>query len=63
MSWGLVIAMAAKLQAAEFSFEGESYIPVALEDGTVVGGNSPDLVVEETVIFKTAGAFPRGGLL
>jgi len=57
MSWGLVIAMAAKLQAAEFSFQDEPYIPIALEDGTVVGGNSPDLVVEETVIVELKARF------
>jgi GxxExxY protein len=50
-------AMAAKLQAAEISFQDEPYTPIALEDGTVVGGNSPDLVVEETVIVKLKARF------
>ncbi len=45
-------AMAAKFQAAGLAFEDEPYIPIALEDGTVVGGNRPDLVAEEMVIVE-----------
>ena len=35
-------AMAVKLEQAGLNFEDEPYIPVTLDDGTVVGGNSPD---------------------
>ena len=45
-------AMVAKFKAAGISFEDEPYIPVTLEDGTKVGGNSPDLVAEQTVIVE-----------
>jgi len=45
-------AMAAKLKQAGLDFEDEPYIPVTLDDGTVVGGNSPDHVVEQTVIIE-----------
>ena len=45
-------AMAAKLKQADLNFEDEPYLPVTLDDGTVVGGNSPDHVVEQTVITE-----------
>jgi len=45
-------AMAAKLKAAGLNFEDEPYCPVTLNDGTEVGGNKPDLVVEQTVIVE-----------
>jgi GxxExxY protein len=45
-------AMAAKLKQAGLNFEDEPYIPVTLEDGSVVGGDSPDHVVEQTVIAE-----------
>lgn len=45
-------AMAAKLKQAELGFENEPDCPVTLDDGTVVGGNRPDLVVERTVIVE-----------
>jgi GxxExxY protein len=45
-------AMAAKCGQADLSFEDEPFIPVTLDDGTVVGGNSPDLVVEQIVIVE-----------
>ncbi len=45
-------AMAAKLKTADLAFEDEPYIPITLEDGQVVGGNSPDFVVEEMIIIE-----------
>lgn len=45
-------AMAAKCGQAGLNFEDEPFIPVTLDDGTVVGGNSPDLVVEQNVIVE-----------
>ena len=45
-------AMAAKCGKADLNFEDEPFIPITLDDGTVVGGNSPDLVVEQTVIVE-----------
>jgi GxxExxY protein len=45
-------AMVAKLEEAEIEFENEPYCPVTLDDGTVVGGNRPDLVVKRTVIVE-----------
>ena len=45
-------AMAAKCSKAELNFEDEPFIPVTLDDGTVVGGNSPDLVIEQIVIVE-----------
>ncbi len=45
-------ALAAKCGKAGISFEDELFIPVTLDDGTVVGGNSPDLVVEQIVIVE-----------
>jgi methylmalonyl-CoA epimerase len=50
--WDYHRALAAKLKQAGRSFEFEPDLPVALEDGTVVGGNYPDLVVENTVIVE-----------
>lgn len=45
-------AMVAKLKQTDLSFEDEPDWPVALDDGTIVGGNRPDLVVEQTVIVE-----------
>ncbi len=45
-------AMAAKFKPAGLVFEDEPQLPVALNDGTVVRGNMPDLVVEDTVIVE-----------
>ena len=45
-------ALAAKLKQAGLSFEFEPDSPVTLEDGTVVGGNYPDLLVENTVVVE-----------
>ena len=45
-------AMAAKFQAAGLLFEDEPHLLIALEDGTIVGGNSPDFVVEESIIVE-----------
>ena len=45
-------AMAAKLKMADLFFEDEPYLPVVLEEGQVVGGNSPDFVVEEIIIVE-----------
>ena len=45
-------AMVAKCEKADLSFEDEPFIPITLDDGTVVGGNSPDLVVEQIVIVE-----------
>ncbi len=45
-------AMAAKFKQAGLNFEDEPYIPVTLEDGTVVGSDSPDHVIEQTVIVE-----------
>ena len=45
-------AMVAKCGKAELNFEDEPFIPVTLDDGTVVGGNSPDLVIEQIVIVE-----------
>ena len=45
-------AMAAKFAQADIGFEDEPFIPVTLDDGTVVGGNSPDLVAEQTAIVE-----------
>ena len=42
--------MVAKLKEAELRFEDEPYCPVTLDDGTLVGGNRPDLVMEHTVL-------------
>jgi GxxExxY protein len=50
-------AMAAKFQAAEINFEDEPYIAITLEDGTVVGGNRPDLVAEDMVIVELKARF------
>jgi len=51
-------AMAAKLEQAGLNFEVEPHIPVTLDDGTVVGGNSPDLVVEDIVILELKARSP-----
>jgi len=48
-------AMAVKLKQAGLNFEDEPYIPVTLDDGTVVGGNSPDHLVEAMVITEYKG--------
>jgi len=45
-------AMAAKLKQAGLNFQDEPYIPVTLDDGTVVGADSPDHIVEQTVITE-----------
>lgn len=45
-------AMAVKLKQAGLNFQDEPYIPVTLDDGSVVGGDSPDHIVEETVIVE-----------
>lgn len=45
-------AMVAKCGQTDLAFEDEPFIPVTLDDGTVVGGNSPDLVVEQIVIVE-----------
>lgn len=45
-------AMVAKLKGSDLSFEDEPDCPVTLDDGTVVGGNRPDLVVEDSVIVE-----------
>ena len=45
-------AMSAKLRQVGLGFEDEPDCPVMLEDNTVVGGNRPDLVVEQTVIVE-----------
>ena len=50
--WDYHRALAAKLKQAGLSYEFEPDLPVTLEDGTVVGGNYPDLVVENTVIVE-----------
>lgn len=50
-------AMAVKLKEAGLNFEDEPYIPVTLDDGTVVGGNSPDHLVERTVIVEYKARF------
>jgi len=50
-------AMAVKLKEAGLNFEDEPYIPVTLDDGTVVGGNSPDHLVERTVITEYKAHF------
>ena len=47
--------MAVKLKQAGLNFEDEPYIPVTLDDGTVVGGNSPDHLVEAMVITEYKG--------
>jgi GxxExxY protein len=45
-------AMAAKFKLNGVVFEDEPHVLVALEDGTLVGGNSPDFVIEERVIVE-----------
>ena len=50
-------AMAVKLEQAGLNFEDEPYIPVTLDDGTVVGGNSPDHLVEAIVITEYKARF------
>ena len=45
-------AMATKLKQAGLNFEDEPYILVTLDDGTVVGSDSPDHVVEQIVIVE-----------
>jgi len=50
-------AMAVKLSQAGLNFEDEPYIPVTLDDGTVVGGNRPDHLVERTVIVEYKARF------
>ncbi|MBX3055475.1 MAG: GxxExxY protein [Anaerolineae bacterium] len=52
-------AMAAKLKTADMPFEDEPYLPIMLEDGQVVGGNSPDFVVDETAVVELK-ARPHG---
>ena len=49
-------AMVVKCGQADLSFEDEPFIPVTLDDGTVVGGNSPDLVVEQLVTLSSKPA-------
>ena len=44
--------LAIKMQAAGLSFESEPYVAVTLEDGTEVKGQSPDFIVESTVIVE-----------
>lgn len=50
-------AMIVKLTQAGLAFESEPYVPITLEDGTVVSGASPDLVVKETVIVELKAHF------
>ena len=50
-------ALAAKLRIAGFDCEDEPTIHITLEDGTIVGGNRPDLVVEDSVIFELKARF------
>jgi len=45
-------AMAAKLKQTELCFEDEPECAATLDDGTVVGGNRPDLLVERTAIVE-----------
>ena len=45
-------AMVAKLKQTDLCFEDEPDCPVTLDDGTIVGGNRPDLVIEQTVIVE-----------
>ncbi len=45
-------AMAAKFRQEGLIFEDEPQLPVTLNDGTIVRGNIPDLVVEDTVIVE-----------
>jgi GxxExxY protein len=45
-------AMAAKYRLNDLRFEDEPQVLVALEDGTIVGANCPDFVVEESVIVE-----------
>ncbi len=45
-------AMVAKLKQTDLNFEDEPDCPVVLDDKTVVGGNRPDLVVEQTAIVE-----------
>ena len=45
-------AMTAKLTQANLDLEVEPYIPITLDDGTIVGGNSPDHIVEQKVIVE-----------
>lgn len=45
-------AMVAKQKQTDLNFEDEPNCPITLDDGTVVGGNRPDLVVEQTVIVE-----------
>jgi len=45
-------AMVAKLTNAGMSFVDELFQAVTLEDGTVVGQNKPDLVIDDTVIVE-----------
>ncbi len=45
-------AMVAKLKQTDLNFEDEPDCPVILDDKTVVGGNRPDLVVEQTAIVE-----------
>jgi GxxExxY protein len=44
--------LVAKFKAADILFEDEPHILISLDDGTVVGGSSPDFVVEESVIVE-----------
>ncbi len=50
-------ALAAKLRIAGFDCEDEPTIHITLEDGTIVGGNRPDLVVEDSVIVELKARF------
>lgn len=50
-------ALAAKLRIAGFGCEDEPIIHITLEDGTIVGGNRPDLVVEDSVIVELKARF------
>jgi GxxExxY protein len=45
-------AMAAKCVGAGLDSEDEPFVPVTLGDDTVVGGNSPDLVVKDSVSIE-----------
>jgi GxxExxY protein len=50
-------AMVAKLKQANLNFEDEPDCPVTLDDGTRVGGNRPDLVVEQSLIVELKARF------
>ncbi len=45
-------ALVVKFKQSGLVFEDEPHLPVTLEDGTIVRGNIPDLVVEDTVIVE-----------